>query len=143
MCILCGEYAKIKWNPLELQMPGMMQSVMPGMMMSHMSQAAMQPTVPVSLIPFFVQFLKPLLAFVVVHSLLPSIRKLEFRFSIYFSLQWGFVWLFNNYKNKSFVFSSLLKFLLLYLLFLTLHLLEFGRNHCDLGLLNSQFSLKL
>ncbi|XP_065606914.1 pre-mRNA-processing factor 40 homolog A isoform X1 [Cyrtonyx montezumae] len=28
------------------QMPGMMQSVMPGMMMSHMSQAAMQPTVP-------------------------------------------------------------------------------------------------
>ncbi|NWZ25539.1 PR40A factor, partial [Asarcornis scutulata] len=29
------------------QMPGMMQSVMPGMMMSHMSQAAMQPTVPV------------------------------------------------------------------------------------------------
>ncbi|NXA41676.1 PR40A factor, partial [Eudromia elegans] len=31
------------------QMPGMMQSVMPGMMMSHMSQAAMQPTVPVSL----------------------------------------------------------------------------------------------
>ncbi|NXW82015.1 PR40A factor, partial [Alopecoenas beccarii] len=30
------------------QMPGMMQSVMPGMMMSHMSQAAMQPTVPVS-----------------------------------------------------------------------------------------------
>lgn len=26
----------------------MMQSVMPGMMMSHMSQAAMQPTVPVS-----------------------------------------------------------------------------------------------
>uniref|UniRef100_A0A672UYP0 Pre-mRNA-processing factor 40 homolog A n=1 Tax=Strigops habroptila TaxID=2489341 RepID=A0A672UYP0_STRHB len=27
-------------------MPGMMQSVMPGMMMSHMSQAAMQPTVP-------------------------------------------------------------------------------------------------
>ncbi|NXY73804.1 PR40A factor, partial [Glareola pratincola] len=31
------------------QMPGMMQSVMPGMMMSHMSQAAMQPTVPVIL----------------------------------------------------------------------------------------------
>ncbi|NWQ87444.1 PR40A factor, partial [Burhinus bistriatus] len=31
------------------QMPGMMQSVMPGMMMSHISQAAMQPTVPVSL----------------------------------------------------------------------------------------------
>uniref|UniRef100_A0A669PJD7 Pre-mRNA-processing factor 40 homolog A n=1 Tax=Phasianus colchicus TaxID=9054 RepID=A0A669PJD7_PHACC len=30
------------------QMPGMMQSVMPGMMMSHMSQAAMQPTVPKS-----------------------------------------------------------------------------------------------
>ncbi|NWS75146.1 PR40A factor, partial [Crotophaga sulcirostris] len=28
------------------QMPGMMQSVMPGMMMSHMSQAALQPTVP-------------------------------------------------------------------------------------------------
>ncbi|OWK53989.1 Pre-mRNA-processing factor 40 A [Lonchura striata] len=38
----------IKWmgNALEFQMPGMMQSVMPGMMMSHMSQAAMQPTVP-------------------------------------------------------------------------------------------------
>jgi len=34
-------------------MPGMMQSVMPGMMMSHMSQAAMQPTVPVSLISLF------------------------------------------------------------------------------------------
>uniref|UniRef100_A0A669Q0J3 Pre-mRNA-processing factor 40 homolog A n=1 Tax=Phasianus colchicus TaxID=9054 RepID=A0A669Q0J3_PHACC len=34
-------------NPL-LCMPGMMQSVMPGMMMSHMSQAAMQPTVPKS-----------------------------------------------------------------------------------------------
>ncbi|NWZ42166.1 PR40A factor, partial [Brachypodius atriceps] len=31
------------------QMPGMMQSVMPGMMMSHMSQAAMQPTVPVTI----------------------------------------------------------------------------------------------
>ncbi|KAM6332863.1 pre-mRNA-processing factor 40 homolog A isoform 6-T6 [Podargus strigoides] len=29
-----------------IKMPGMMQSVMPGMMMSHMSQAAMQPTVP-------------------------------------------------------------------------------------------------
>ncbi|NXJ92268.1 PR40A factor, partial [Corythaixoides concolor] len=35
------------------QMPGMMQSVMPGMMMSHMSQAAMQPTVPVSFTPLF------------------------------------------------------------------------------------------
>ncbi|NXD86838.1 PR40A factor, partial [Halcyon senegalensis] len=35
------------------QMPGMMQSVMPGMMMSHMSQAAMQPTVPVSLTYLF------------------------------------------------------------------------------------------
>uniref|UniRef100_A0A8C0BHJ5 Pre-mRNA-processing factor 40 homolog A n=1 Tax=Buteo japonicus TaxID=224669 RepID=A0A8C0BHJ5_9AVES len=32
------------------QMPGMMQSVMPGMMMSHMSQAAMQPTVPSSVL---------------------------------------------------------------------------------------------
>ncbi|NXE53308.1 PR40A factor, partial [Casuarius casuarius] len=32
------------------QMPGMMQSVMPGMMMSHMSQAAMQPTVPNSVL---------------------------------------------------------------------------------------------
>uniref|UniRef100_A0A803YHG4 Pre-mRNA-processing factor 40 homolog A n=1 Tax=Meleagris gallopavo TaxID=9103 RepID=A0A803YHG4_MELGA len=31
---------------LGISMPGMMQSVMPGMMMSHMSQAAMQPTVP-------------------------------------------------------------------------------------------------
>ncbi|NWS59622.1 PR40A factor, partial [Chunga burmeisteri] len=35
------------------QMPGMMQSVMPGMMMSHMSQAAMQPTVPVSVTELF------------------------------------------------------------------------------------------
>ncbi|NXL75921.1 PR40A factor, partial [Leptocoma aspasia] len=42
------------------QMPGMMQSVMPGMMMSHMSQAAMQPTVPVSLISFFFFILKAL-----------------------------------------------------------------------------------
>ncbi|NXQ13673.1 PR40A factor, partial [Peucedramus taeniatus] len=37
---------KYMGNALEFQMPGMMQSVMPGMMMSHMSQAAMQPTVP-------------------------------------------------------------------------------------------------
>ncbi|NWT13807.1 PR40A factor, partial [Vireo altiloquus] len=43
------------------QMPGMMQSVMPGMMMSHMSQAAMQPTVPVSLhqFPGFSNVLSP------------------------------------------------------------------------------------
>ncbi|NWI13058.1 PR40A factor, partial [Crypturellus soui] len=39
------------------QMPGMMQSVMPGMMMSHMSQAAMQPTVPVSLTFLFTSVL--------------------------------------------------------------------------------------
>lgn len=43
-------------NIPELQMPGMMQSVMPGMMMSHMSQAAMQPTVPVSFIAFILVF---------------------------------------------------------------------------------------
>ncbi|NXD50043.1 PR40A factor, partial [Corvus moneduloides] len=41
------------------QMPGMMQSVMPGMMMSHMSQAAMQPTVPVSFISVFQPVLSP------------------------------------------------------------------------------------
>ncbi|PNI85979.1 PRPF40A isoform 7, partial [Pan troglodytes] len=30
------------------QMPGMMSSVMPGMMMSHMSQASMQPALPLN-----------------------------------------------------------------------------------------------
>ncbi|NWV61054.1 PR40A factor, partial [Malurus elegans] len=42
------------------QMPGMMQSVMPGMMMSHMSQAAMQPTVPVT--PIKRDFPRPVLS---------------------------------------------------------------------------------
>ena len=34
-------------------MPGMMSSVMPGMMMSHMSQASMQPALPVILRKYF------------------------------------------------------------------------------------------
>lgn len=73
----------IKWmgNALEFQMPGMMQSVMPGMMMSHMSQAAMQPTVPVSFVSFFFfsffffPFLNLFLAVAVDHSLLSLNRK--------------------------------------------------------------------
>lgn len=63
----------------EFQMPGMMQSVMPGMMMSHMSQAAMQPTVPVSLFLFFLAFKSSFLALDVVHSLLFLIRKQELK----------------------------------------------------------------
>uniref|UniRef100_A0A8C4V6W2 Pre-mRNA-processing factor 40 homolog A n=1 Tax=Falco tinnunculus TaxID=100819 RepID=A0A8C4V6W2_FALTI len=41
-----GGWGLLASLPRTIKMPGMMQSVMPGMMMSHMSQAAMQPTVP-------------------------------------------------------------------------------------------------
>ncbi|XP_067155554.1 pre-mRNA-processing factor 40 homolog A isoform X7 [Apteryx mantelli] len=41
-----GGWGHLASLPRTIKMPGMMQSVMPGMMMSHMSQAAMQPTVP-------------------------------------------------------------------------------------------------